>query len=284
MRKAKNRRGKWLGRGVAVLVIAALVSFFLKTRAERKWRGDERFTLIVWNGMMTVASFDPVTERGLKLILPPELEVVTVGGRGRWQVKVLPQIGEKYGGKWVADSVADYLSVGYTAYAKSDNLSGINLWDRFNWWQWSRKVRWEELELKTLPGVVEAKAADGQVYRELSSGFKAGMSGRLISTSISLEGAEVTVVNTTEVDGLGSHVAEVLENTGLAVKSVVSESSQAEEGEVLTGSEPRKVAISYKWMLKYFGCREGKDEGLGEKEIKIILGKKYRQWWLGEGS
>src|SRR3989344_2056608 len=194
MRKAKNRRGKWLGRGVAVLVIAALVSFFLKTRAERKGRGDERFTLIVWNGMMTVASFDPVTERGLKLILPPELEVVTVGGRGRWQGKVLPQIGEKYGGKWVADSVADYLSVGYTAYAKSDNLSGINLWDRFNWWQWSRKVRWEELELKTLPGVVEAKAADGQV------------------------------------------------------------------------------------------SREGRGEGLGEKEIKIIWGKKDKQGWLGEGS
>ena len=72
----------------------------------RRWEGRERFTVIQLGPPVVVASFDPQTGRGIKIELPDELEIETVGGRGTWRLGVLLKAGEA---RWAADSVAEAL-------------------------------------------------------------------------------------------------------------------------------------------------------------------------------
>src|SRR3989337_2174367 len=46
-----------------------------------------------------------------RLTLPGNLELETVGGRGKWRAEVLAKLAQKYGKKWAADSAANYLGI-----------------------------------------------------------------------------------------------------------------------------------------------------------------------------
>ena len=78
---------------------------------------------------------------------------------------------EKFGSKWAADSVADYLGIGFTSASKN-----------WQWWWWERKINWKTVDLGKTRWVVEHEAADGTKLLTLASdwsiyGTASGQSG-----------------------------------------------------------------------------------------------------------
>ena len=91
-----------------------------------EWDGRSRFTVISIGDTVKVESIDPAVSGGMRFTLPGNLELETVGGRGKWRAEVLAKLAQKYGKKWAADSVANYLGIGYTA--EKSELGMVEKW------------------------------------------------------------------------------------------------------------------------------------------------------------
>src|SRR3989344_5858872 len=246
--------GGWIVVGGIVLAGVTIVAV---TRGYllRKWDGMSRFTIVdIGDGdesRTVVESFDPVSRRGVKLILPDNMEIDTVGGRGKWRVKMLSQAPSWFGGKkWAADSVADYMGIMYTG-----EKTLLGWWDNLAWWRWRSRADWRE-EDAALPGFAVALSGDVEA------------SELFVSAAIVSEKLNVTVVNTTITSGLGGHAARSLESAGLRVGLVKSdEDAGGERCKIVAGGNTLD-SIGAKRMVGNFGCgAEGGGVGGGGGEL-----------------
>ena len=247
-----------------VLVGAIIVGAVVVRVSNRK----ERFTVINIKNGVSVESFDPVTLSGIKLIIPDRLEVETVGGRGKWQAGVLEKAANKFGVKWATDSVADYLGISYT--------NGVKDWQ---WWWWERKGSWKTVNLEKTRWVREIEAIDGTKLLALASDWEGKAGEWFAQSNIVNEGLNVTVENTSGIEGLGTHAARVLESGGMKVRMIRSAAYEVGECEVVTNLQTRQT-VGAGWLTRVFGCKwmESQEE---TGEVILKLGKNYRAWWLG---
>lgn len=248
-------------RGVAIVFLALAAGIAgWGMRLERV-----RMTEVVIGRPVTVVSVDPVSRQGLRLVLPDELEVETVGGKGRWRAKAMEELGRKFGRKWAADSIADYLEIAH-------NTGSLG----WKWWWLKRRAVWQSLDLEA--GWVAPKTApDGARVLELTGEARKKMGEWFMSEALASERLEVTVVNTVGVAGLGTHAAGVIENAGMKVAAI--ENSQVDVGEcVVMGGK----SLGAEFVRKAFGCRQEKGEKMGEKEVRLILGSDYLKWRRGD--
>lgn len=242
----------------------------------REWLGNERFTMIELTDKVEIASFDPVTRRGIRFVLPEEMKINTVSGRGAWKVKVLPELKEKYGQRWVADSIADTLGIGYTVSGRMSNLV-----DRWNWWWWNRRVDWSNVQLVGTPALLERTEADGEKYQEFTSWGEVKMTSWFLSAAIASEDVTVRIINLTKVDGLGGHAARTINSVGIRVVEVKFGDDLADEKCKIISSEEAASSLTVSWMRREFDCtleiNGGYDVG-----AELILGREYQRWWLGD--
>ncbi|HJZ05917.1 MAG TPA: hypothetical protein VJ327_08760 [Patescibacteria group bacterium] len=271
--------GGWIVVGGIVLAGVTIVAV---TRGYllRKWDGMSRFTIVdIGDGdesRTVVESFDPVSRRGVKLILPDNMEIDTVGGRGKWRVKMLSQAPSWFGGKkWAADSVADYMGIMYTG-----EKTLLGWWDNLAWWRWRSRVDWREKDVADSSWVEEVVAADGERMWRLGLNWDVEARELFVSAAIVGEKLNVTVVNTTITSGLGGHAARSLESAGLRVGLVKSdEDAGGERCKIVAGGNTLD-SIGAKRMVGNFGC--GAEVGeFGEGEVELRLGINYQRWWLG---
>src|SRR3989338_6074789 len=118
----KPKQRNFLGKIILYVFIIQIVCAFLvymNSFITRKWKGIGRFTRVfVEESGVRIESFDPRLKTGILFRLPGELEIMTLGGNGRWKINAMKQLESKYGADWARDSIADYLGISVTGGAK----------------------------------------------------------------------------------------------------------------------------------------------------------------------
>jgi hypothetical protein len=245
----------------------------------RRWDGVNRFTMIVINknnSSVQVLSIDPETNQPVRINLPGDMEVNTVSGRGVWKIKSLVALSAKYGYVWAADSIANYLGISYTAVREK-----VGIWDKIAWWNLSRNVSWQDIDLADLSLVSETYAPDGDRILGLTSRWQDKAEDLFYSSNLAKEKIKVEVYNTTNVTGLATQVAQVIENAG--VKVTIVDASDLKTGRCLVMSLPgTENDRGIKWLINNFRCNWKKLSGMDGGEVKIYIGQEYARWLNGE--
>lgn len=259
---------KWLW---VILIVFCILGFFWWLRRESRWDGRTRFTVISVGKNVVVESFDPAVGGGTRFSLPSDLEVETVGGRGKWRAGVLYKLVKKYGAKWAADSVSDYLGVGYTA-----ERGGLGLVDRWHWWRWRQRLEWREVDIVREGLVREVVEVDGQEALVLAENWQQVARKWFLSGRIANENMSVRIINASGIDGAGNNAARMIDVAGIRVNEV--ETGTTREGGCVFELEPgEKGGVGVAWLASQLGCKLEK----GDERV-VILGKDYGKWWRGD--
>ncbi len=256
------------------MVFVGVAGIFLGF-ANRKYLGWERFTVISSGGsVIYVQTVDDSS--GLTLKLPEDLLIETAAGRGEWRVGALSVLGKKYGKKWVADSVALALGIGYTAHVEE-----LGLVDRFVWWQKTRNTVFSELDLAESSYVTEIIQSDGIKVKKLNESWSKKVSGLFSSFYLASSDIEAEVINTTDGSGLASRMAGSLTASGIRVIRVGEQEKVIANRCVVSGGEDELKSKVGQYIKKYFDCDES-SSGEDDKKIIVLIGEKYRLWAVGD--
>ena len=265
---------------VLVIIGAGIISMeVVNSYQRRSWDGLSRFTAVKTgrNGEdISVSSIDPETGSGVTVILPGEMEIPTINGKGVWKISSLSKLGSKNGPKWVADSVADFLGVPYTVVWEE-----MGFWDKLAWWNVSRTVDLREISLADTSWIEENKDPDGEKVLGLSNIGQKKIGEMFFSSKLAKENLNVSVYNTTGIGGLGTRFSRVVENAGFKVVNVAAGKESIEKCEVRSNTN-YKQNTGVRWLVRYFECIWSADPDLGDREVSIRIGKEYAGWRLGE--
>ncbi len=265
---------------VLILIGMGIISAEVFNNYQRRvWDGFSRYTTVKTRGNgdnISVSSIDPETGSGVKVILPGEMEIPTVNGKGIWKISSLSKLGLKNGVKWVADSVADFLGVPYTLVWEE-----MGFWDKLAWWNVSRGVEYKEISLADTSWIEENTDPDGEKVLGLSNIGQKNIGEMFFSSKLAKENLNVSVYNTTGIGGLGTRFSRVVENAGFKVVNVAAGKENIEKCEVRSNTN-MKQNTGVRWLVRYFECMWSADPDLGDREVSIRIGKEYAGWRLGE--
>ncbi len=217
-----------------------------------RWDGRARFTAIDVVGGVEIRSFDPVTGEGFKMKLPHNLEIETVGGRGKWLSAKIGQAGNK---SWAADSVADYLGIMYTTTTKS--------WSELGSWF----VMWREVDMVKMGWVRPVQTVDGVEIMKLTQAWETAGRELFISQTVATQGWMIEVVNATGEVGAAARAARRIESSGMRVVKLDNRELIMDDR---CEARSRKIV---NLLVREWGCKWVEDRSLGEKEIVLTIGK-----------
>lgn len=257
---------KTLGVIFALLVLLLATGYWLL--APGKWDGTSRFTVVEVADVVKVLSFDPKTSRGIEMVLPDNLEVETVAGRGRLLAGNLRPAGSA---EWAAASVAYYLGILTTG-----EKSTLSWGDRLRWWWGARQVQWQELDLLNLGLVEPDTAADQVTVLRLAPTWDQKARQLFSSLSVAQEQLSIKVVNTTEVVGLASGAARGIESSGMKVVEVRTTSNKQLDRCQLVSPVALKKTVGVSLLLHSFGC-----DWQAGSELILYLGRQYQEFVAG---
>ncbi len=229
------------------------------------WDGQTRFTIIENNqGQIRVRSFDPSSLQGTEMIIPGDLDIQSLGGRGSWSAKNIFKAGPS---AWAAGSIIDYLGLGYVG--AWDNLS---VWNKLAWMLYQNKVSWATVELSRGGLTSVVTMPDGQSVRRLNSVWFGQAKQLFASKAVTDKHLSLSIVNTTDAAGLGSHAADVAESLGFKVDAVTDSPDKIAKCRL----EALPVLVKdvvIKLLARTFACDvvAGPDE-----ELKMWLGQNYK--------
>lgn len=229
------------------------------------WDGQTRFTVLEHTSeQIRVRSFDPQSLQGTVMIIPDDLEITSVQGRGSWPAKNIFKAGTD---KWAADSIIDYLGLSYTGL-----WSNLSIWNRIAWSQYQNKVTWVNLDL-TRGGLTQVvKTTDGQDSRRLNSVWFDQAKQLFSSQIVTDQHLSLSIINTTDASGLGSHAADVAESMGFKVDSVTDDPTTIQKCQ-LEVPEVKIKDVAIKLLAKTFIC----DVKVGDDDsLKMALGDDYK--------
>lgn len=277
-KKRENRKIKIVGVFLFVLMILTVLGGMYRQYSERKWREVGRFTVIlVHEEKMVIKSIDPITSEAVSVDLPADLQITTVGGRGEWKVGVLAKLSEKYGDEWLGDSVANFLGIPYTALE-----SQLNWWDKISWRRLEGKAVWKVVPLDKLGYITEGLEADSQKVLGLDSQWNNKVSDLFLSSELAREESSITVINSTNIAGLGSRVARLLGNSGLRVTMVKTEVDVNLDKCELQLNKEELETEKVKFIQNEFDCTLVENDNLSNGEMQIKIGKQFARFLLGE--
>ncbi len=264
---------------VGVLVAGAILAGQVANAwNNRHWDGRNRFTLISMNKKDQTAelySIDPESGQAIHLVLPSEMEVDTIGGRGVWKISAVVSLADKYGPVWAADSIANFLDIPYTAVKEK-----IDVWDKLSWWNLSRGVDFQDISLKNTDLVRKIETPDGETVLGLTSWWQNKAGDLFYSSNLAKEELNVEVYNTTNVTGLASRVAQLLENAGVKV-TITGEAGEI-AGRCQVASSHQMVSDpGVEWITRFMSCSRIEKNDLDTKQVQIYLGNDYVSWLKG---
>lgn len=272
----RQERGKLWTLGIAGLIVAilTLISLVIGDYAGRKWDGKTRFTVLNLDEGGVIESVDIMRNVGVRLKLPADTEIETVGGRGKWRLQVMPKLAEKFGIKWAADSVSDFTGVAITS-----EKSQMGWWDRFYWWKVSQKVRWEDVDAKENGWLREVRSQDGLVVWELAPVWRQKTADLFTDAQLIKDGLVVKVVNAVSMPGMGTHAARWIESSGVKVNMIESATENIVRCAVMVSTRDEGKSVT-RWLSKTYDCEIVTDDSL-EGEVILRLGREYQGWWKG---
>lgn len=254
--------------GILVVFLLTTLGLWLGRQYQlRKWMGFERFTVISFSNKVTVESVDPQTLTGIRIVLPDDLDVDTLNGRGTWRAGVLLDMANKYGWRWAADSVADYLGVAYTDYEGQ-----MSIWDRYVWNGLVAKSRWKDENMGDVGLTVIVVESDGQKGQRLASAWDQVARDWFISTNLAAEEYSLRILNASTAMGLGAKVARAIERSGIRVISIDTGETRSGLMCEIRGLAASRNSYSVAFVKKILECSFREDKNGVDKEIELVLG------------
>lgn len=264
----KDRIWRFLGYSfVVVLFVGALG--IIEVYLGRQWDGQTRFTVVEVGDELKIDSIDPVSGLGIRLVLPPDLEIESVGGRGKWLAGKISKAGNA---RWVADSLTDYLGLRYTG------IKGrLSLWDQLSWNRLRKKVDLKEIKLQETSYLEKVTTPDNMEVYHLASSWDGKARDWFSDITIAQASLGVAIVNTSPVPGLGIRAGRVVESMGFKVRNLSNEEQEVNRCQVL-GQESLRTSVPVRKLIEAFNC-EWRDSD--ELDLVLKLGKQYREYRLG---
>jgi len=143
----------------------------------------------------------------------------------------------------------------------SVHLLQMNLYDYLKLYFWAKQVPKRNIHEKTIQSISSYKDNNSELNIIISNFFG---DQDIINEKISVE-----IVNGTGINGLGSKVAQMLENTGFDVVSVSSTDENRSSAIFITKSSSNSKSLQKIQNLFLF---EAKEVEQGIADIKIVLG------------
>ena len=200
-KRGKIRWGLWVSIGVwmSVFVLFAGGVGLWREYESRAWLGQERFTVVTQkSGEIAVESIDPVARVGVRMRMPANLLIKTVGGRGEWEMAALPKLASKYSWEWVGDSIADAMGIAYTAVETE-----MNWWDAIAWGRLKMGIELTEVDLRRERVVENVRLADGEDVWRLTAEFDRKSKEWFGLAALGRNERGVRIINTTARSGVG---------------------------------------------------------------------------------
>ena len=256
---------------VVFLLIFILGFGIIKNGSDtRKWKGRGRYTVFEVGNQIKVKSIDPKTKLGIRLELPEETLIKTLDERGDWKAPALSKLGEKYGHKWLGNSLADFLGITYTLVEDE-----MGWWDKLTWWNLNREVKWTEVDLKGKNWLAETEAVDGERILGLGIGWSRKFGDLFYSQELAKSDLEVKVVNTTKIPGLANKIANRIESSGVrVVEAVASEENTGRGCEIESEKKYEKNSLVL-WLSDNFSCK-WQEKNIGEI-VNVYLGEGFEK-------
>jgi hypothetical protein len=256
----------------------------------------ERYNLVVNSPDVRLVSIS-TGGRAVVVVVPEDFYVTQVAhGYGQYRVSKIYSVGEldHRGGKVLKDSVAGLLGVPVDSFVQSprpfkdlrsffvdwqfifSDKSDIGIWDRVRLVHAIMFMRFDKIETIDLSNHTnEITLADKTKAEFLSSSeIDYFLNDLFAERIIEQENLRVSVVNSTDVSGLGSMAGRILENIGLLVISV--ESRQAPVSQcIINSSEKLENSLTVKRIAKIFDCRTDVSQGNGRSDVEVVIGTDY---------
>lgn len=260
---------RWIKIVVSILIFGGLIGGLGYVFARKSYYGFERLVRIsrVGDGI-SVETFDPKTQLGVRIDLPDELLIDTVEGKGEWKISAVAKLAEKNGQKWLAASVANALGTFYQDHT-------LAAWNFL-----TRDVKWSELDLVESGYVDELKLVDGVRVWKLNGAWEKKAAEVFVSLELASEQIDVEVVNTTGLLGLANQAAYAIANSGIRVLMLSAQESMVTQRCVVVGSRSELKSKTALYIKKQMGCTTQEDTE-DDLRIKVLVGKKYEEWWKG---
>lgn len=212
---------------------------------------DIRKTWVSSWSPVTIKSYDPVTKEGIEFIVPDDLEIETISGKGFWLVGKLKQAKDL---SWAIGSLEDAIGV---PLERNNN----------HFFSWG--VKWEKKSLDKY--LVSQTTVDGVLIKKLDNSWFKVSKDWFVSSKLAEENVVLRIENTVSYIGLGGHAAKILEGYGIKVGLISSNDANLDKCEV-TGKGLIAEYVAFK-----FGCTTKEGE-----EIILRLGKEYLDYWKGK--
>jgi hypothetical protein len=278
----------WIKGLVVGLVILLLCGVGLQDYRQSQVVGKEsRFSLVLagTDGTVSFVSFDPVEKRVFILPFPSELHIKS-RSVGEYTISSLYKIGEydESGGEFVRRKVQGFMRVPIPGYLVTSHGLRQGLWQGL--WGGKERSNLSKLDVLTLlyrsgiytwkeatedelvrSGVLEEKDK-GYIYR--SDRLQQYVGTRLFDWGIGAEGVTMAVVNVSGIDGMGSDMADFLNNLGFDVVSVRTGNGVQEKSRVLAG-DLKKYQETTEILQHLLGLRDPEQADIESYRAEIVI-------------
>ena len=290
----KNYKFKILVSFFLVLLVGVGLIKLFPSVLPGKFLQNDRFSVAVSGPKNFVVSLSTTGKDAVLVFFPNNLNIPAVAhGYGQYPISKIYQVGELdfRGGEVYSDSVSQYLGIPIDGYVHSQRNfvslkqyffspdfifqknSNLRFWDRLRFAQTIGGLRFDKINQVDL-----AKFADKIVLTDGSMAVSADpesldntLTNLFHENSISRERLRVSILNATDVAGLGEKAARILGNIGVTVVDVGSEDSFRKKCLVQT-SEKLKVSLTAKRITDIFHCDFAKLEIGGKSDLTVIVG------------
>lgn len=216
-----------------------------------------RLTTYSLTDKLIIESFDPQTKEGIRVTIPPNFEIESMGGRGKWWVGKIQKAGDK---TWLTESIAWHFGLG-RIYPK-DEIFSLGP---------SKKIIWKNIDIVNTGLADKILTADNQEVWVLNSRWY--KNDFFQDSVIAGEKLSVAVANTTSYDGLGAQAARIVELAGMRTTMLETTNTNISEACILTTTKSNQKKQGVKFLVAVFGCSLKIDDSLKD-DVKLELGQK----------
>lgn len=258
MKRSKNK----IIVGLALIFVLIIMILISSLRKKPQEGGDYRIGILADDGVSMV-TISPERQMINFLSLNPDSQLWIPEGMGWYRNEVIKKILVQEKRVDLINNILFY-NFGFVA----DKIIILNQTDDWQSKLWLLLLRNNDLIKKTevMAGDVDKNEAflDKIMVRDFSE------------TKVINDDLKLSVINSSEFDGLANFVTEKLERAGFSIISVTNGEESLEKCKILYGNG---VTQTYSWQVltNLFDCEEQKDSSLNEGEVEIYLDKNWAQ-------
>lgn len=270
--------------------------FFPMVSTSRFSRFD-RFNLALATPKVALISLDKTSKTAVVVLFPDNLHLTeTYHGYGQYEVNKIYTVGEldHRGGEVLAGTLEEFLGIPIDTYWQStltfndtkkffrdpqvllNGKSSLSLFDRLQFALAIFQMRFDKIKVVDLGSLASPLIlADGSKALFIEKDILDNQLGGLFYENTPREeNLRLTVVNSTEYDGLGNRAARILGNIGTTVVSVSSTSPTLPTCQVISSLKARS-SVTLQRIINTFKCALLNKEEDDRADLTIILGEDY---------